>query len=391
MFEAVDVTTRSPGGSFGSRHRWTTPVGGQLSSKVVFQNFVVPPTDGFWSDISPIPNVKTLPGWSWQAVVWSWWLILQMFTAILGIVGNSLVIIVLFIRRELSRPTDTLVGALAAADLLASVFMIPLPQALTVPTSFLGQVYCKVVHSSMFLWVSFEASTYTLTAIAVERYIAVAYPFQFKNLVTRKRVTIVIIANWILGFMITSYIFKSAMLDNSTNHCAPAFLSKDVQMLIGTNLFLMNFLLPALVSLTMQALTVHVLYRQSLVFRKVGNREDRSNPTTRHLEARKRVLQMLFIVILVFIVCWGPSQCFYFVFNLGLLPDSYLFSPLQKALVVLSFGNSCANPIIYTIRYPEFRSAIGELFSSKKGKTKAALFSERTEGTMVKSVNSIHA
>ncbi|XP_072180538.1 allatostatin-A receptor-like [Diadema setosum] len=390
MFE-VDVTTRSPGESFGSRHRWTTSVEEQLSLNVVFQDTVAPPTDVLWSDTSPIPNVNTLPGWSWQAVEWSWWLILQMFTAMLGIVGNLLVIIVLFIRRELSRSTDTLVGALAAADLLASVFMIPLPQALTVPSSFLGQVYCKVVHSSMFLWVSFEASTYTLTAIAVERYIAVAYPFHFKNLVTRKRVVIVIVANWILGFMITSYVFKVAKLDKSTNHCAPVILSKDVQMLIGTNLFLMNFLVPALISLTMQAMTAHVLFRQSLVFRKVGNQEGRSNPAARHLAARKRVLQMLFIVILVFIVCLGPSQCFYFVFNLGLLPDSYLFSPLQKALVVLSFGNSCANPIIYTIRYPEFRSAIGELFSLKKGKARAALFSEKTEGTSARSVDSIHA
>ncbi|XP_071478277.1 galanin receptor 2b-like [Diadema antillarum] len=377
MFD-VEVTTHISGDDFGSRYRWTTPVEAKSSSSraTVFQDFVAPPTNGFGSDISP--NVQTSSAWSWQAIAWSWWLILQMFTAMLGIVGNSLVIIVLFIRRELSRPTDTLVGALAAADLLASVFMIPLPQALMVPSSFLGQMYCKVVYTSMFLWVSFEASTYTLTAIAVERYIAVAYPFHFKNLVTRKRVIIVIIANWILGFMITSYVFKVAKLDNSSNNCAPAFLSKDVQILIGTILFLMDFVLPALISLTMQAMTAHALYRQSRVFRQGG----RSNPTARHLAARKRVLQMLFIVVLVFIVCWGSIAVQYFVFNLGLLPDSYLYSLLHKSLVVLSFGNSCANPIIYTIRYPEFRSAIGELFSSKKGKSRTVLFSERTEGKL---------
>ncbi|XP_072180539.1 allatostatin-A receptor-like [Diadema setosum] len=381
----VDATTLSSREDLGSRHlRATPPVKEKSSSsRAMFQDFVAHnSTDG-------CPNVQTSSAWSWQAIAWSWWLILQMFTAMLGIVGNSLVIIVLFIRRELCRSTDTLVGALAAADLLASVFMIPLPQALTVPSSFLGQVYCKVVYSSMFLWVSFEASTYTLTAIAVERYIAVAYPFHFKNLVTRKRVVIVIVANWILGFMITSYVFKVANLDNSSNHCVPAFLSKDVQMLIGTTLFIMDFVLPALISLTMQVMTAHALFRQSRVFRKDSNQEGGSNPSARHLAARKRVLQMMFIVVLVFILCWGPSQCFYFVFNLGLLTDSHLYSPLHKSLVVLSFGNSCANPIIYTIRYPEFRSAIGELFSSKKGKARAALFSERTEGKTVNYAESV--
>ncbi|XP_071494778.1 cholecystokinin receptor type A-like [Diadema antillarum] len=331
-----------------------------------------------------------IPGWYWQTTVWSWWLILQMFTAMLGIVGNSLVIIVLFNRRELSRSTDTLIGALAAADLLASVFMIPLPMPLTVPSSVLGQVYCKVVFPSMFLWVSFNASIFTLTAIAVERYIAIAYPIHFKHFVTRKKVIVVIVANWILGFMVTSFQFKVAKVDKSLNHCASAFPSKFVQMMIGTFLFLMLFVIPALLSLTMQALTAHALHRQSLVFgKRVDNGEGRSNPSAKHLVARRRVLQMLFIVVLVFILCWAPSQSAFFVFNLGLVPDSYMFSPLNKALVVLSFGNSCANPIIYTVRYPEFRAAIGQLFSSKKGKARASLFSEKTEGKFVTSAEII--
>ncbi|XP_071494779.1 allatostatin-A receptor-like [Diadema antillarum] len=385
-----EVATQVTAGDFGSRDGWTSPTEViSSSSRVVFHDSVDPSSDGFGSYISP--SVQTSSGWSWKATVWSWWLILQMFTATLGIVGNSLVIIVLFTRRELSRSTDTLIGALAAADLLASVFMIPLPLPVTVPSSVLGQLYCKVVYTSMFLWVSFDASIFTLTAIAVERYIAVAYPFHFKHLVTRKRVIIVIVANWILGFMVTSFLFNVAKVDKTSNNCASVFPSKDVQMLIGTILFLMLFVIPALLSLTMQAMTAHALHRQSLVFRKEGNQEGLSNPSARHLAARKRVLQMLFIVVLVFIVCWAPSQCVYFVFNLGLLPDSYWYSPLNNALVVLSFGNSCANPIIYTVRYPEFRTAIGELFSAKKGKSTTPLFSERTEGKPVKSVESVDA
>ncbi|XP_072170616.1 allatostatin-A receptor-like [Diadema setosum] len=385
---AVEVTGQISGGDFGSRDRWTTPHEVKpLPSRAVCWDAVAPFNDGNGSDITP--SAQTSPGWSWQATVWSWRSILQMFTAMLGIVGNSLVIIVLFTRRELSRSTDTLIGALAAADLLASVFMIPLPMPLTVPSSVLGQVYCKVIYTSMFLWVSFNASIFTLTAIAVERYIAVAYPFQFKHLVTRKRVIVVIVANWIFGFMVTSFDFKITKFNNSTNHCVTVFPSTEVQMLIGTTLFLMLFVIPTLLSLTMQALTARALYRQSLVFRNESSQEGLSNPSARHLAARKRVLQMLFIVVIIFIVCWAPSQCFYFVYNIGLLPDSYLYSPLNSALVVLSFGNSCANPIIYTVRYPDFRAAIGELFSSKKGKASAPLFSERTDGKSLKSLESV--
>ncbi|XP_071494773.1 allatostatin-A receptor-like [Diadema antillarum] len=379
----TEATTKNPGENFGKRDLWTATSGAHLSS-LRFQDSAANSSDEFRSNI--IRKVKMSSGWDWQAVVWSWWLIIQMFTAMLGIVGNSLVIIVLFTRRQLSRSTDTLIGALAAADLLASVFMLPHPVPLTVPSSVLGQLYCKVVYTSMFRWVSFDASIFTLTAIAVERYIAVAYPFHFKHLVTRRRVVVVIVASWILGFVVTSFLFKVVRIDGSTKYCATVFPSAEVQMLIGTILFLMLFVIPTLLSLTMQAMTAHALHRQSRVFRKEGNQEGGSNPSARHLAARKRVLQMLFIVVLVFIVCWAPSQCAYFVFNLGLLPVSYLYSPLDNGLVVLSFLNSCANPIIYTVRYPEFRAAIRELFSAKKGKTTAPLFSERTEGKPVKSV-----
>ncbi|XP_071500770.1 cholecystokinin receptor type A-like [Diadema antillarum] len=385
-----EVTTQIPGGYSGSRDRLTTPLEEiSSSSSAIFQDSLALSSDGYESDIST--KVPLSSGWSWQAITWSWWLILQMFTAMLGIMGNSLVIIVFFTRRQLSCSTDTLTGALAGADLLASVFMIPHPLPLTVPSSVLGQLHCKVVYTSMFLWVSFDASIFTLTAIAVERYIAVAFPFHSKHLLTRKRVIIVIVANWIFGFMVESFLFNVAKVVKSSNNCASVFPSNDVQMLIGTILFLMLFIIPALLSLTMQAMTAHALHRQSLVFRKEGNQEGGSNPSARHLAARKRVLQMLFIVVLVFIVCWGPSQCVYFVFNLGLLPDSYWYSPLNNALVVLSCGNSCANPIIYTVRYPEFRTAIGELFSAKKGKSTAPLFSERTEGKPVKSIQSVDA
>ncbi|XP_072170609.1 QRFP-like peptide receptor [Diadema setosum] len=383
-----EATTQTPEDDLGSSHGgWTTPskVKSVASLRTVFLDSVSPPADGFGSDYF---TVRTFSSWSWQHTVWSWWLILQMIIALLGIVGNSLVIIVLFTRRELSRSTDIFICALAAADLLASVFMIPHPVPLTVPSSFLGELYCKVVYNSMFRWVSFDASIFTLTAIAIERYIAVAYPFHFKYLVTRKRVVFVIVANWIVGFLITSFEFKVAKVDNFTNHCTSAFSSKSVQMLTGIILFPVVFVIPALLSLTMQAMTARALHRQSMLFRKEGNQEFASNPSARHLAARKRVLKMLFIVVLVFIVCWAPSQCAYFFYNLGLLPDSYLYSPLDNGLVVLSFLNSCANPIIYTVRYPEFRAAIRKLFSAKKGKNRAPLFSERTEGKPVKSVES---
>ena len=81
---------------------------------------------------------------------------------------------------------------------------------------------------------------------------------------------------------------------------------------------------------------------------------DRTSP----LRARRRVVNMLMVVIITFIICWSPDQFAYLVFNLGLVPVHYLFGPIYRACVVLAFANSCLNPFIYVLTNNNFRKAL---------------------------------
>ncbi|XP_071494769.1 galanin receptor 2a-like [Diadema antillarum] len=312
----------------------------------------------------PIHEEDEESEWAWQPMVWSWWVILQMVTALLGIVGNLLVIVVLYRRREHSRSMDNLVGALAAADLLTSVFMCPLPQATRVPSSWAGELYCKVIYTSMFMWISVDASIFTLTEIPIERLIAVAYPLHAKRILTRRRVSTVIFLNWLVAFLANVFLLVISRVDATTQQCSLVHQSRAAQLSSGWILFMLQFFLPSLFTLSMQLLTARALHRQSRQYLGDKNQVDKLSPSMRHLVAKKRVMEMLFIVVILFIICWGPSQCAYLAFNLGLLPTSYLYGPLNRALVILSFCNSCANPFIYTARYPEFRKAVVDLFTS---------------------------
>ncbi|XP_063968661.1 galanin receptor type 1-like [Lytechinus pictus] len=313
--------------------------------------------------------------WYWQPVFWSWWVILQMISALLGIVGNSLVITILFQRRKKSRSTDTLVGALAVADLFTSIFMVPLPFPIRVPSTALGEFYCKVVYTSLFMWVSVNASIVTLTFIPIERYIAVVYPFRCKELLSRKRISTAIICIWFTGFMLNSFLFYISTVDPSTQHCSVIY-PRGMQLAMGVVLYLIEFLVPAILTCAFQFLTARSLHHQARLHLGESKQLDKSNPSTRHLMAKKRVLQTLFIVVLLFLICWGPSKTLYLGFNLGIIPDSYPYSPFNRALTILGFCNSCANPIIYTVRYPEFRKAVRELFTRAQY-TDAPLFGDR--------------
>ncbi|XP_041483865.1 galanin receptor type 1-like [Lytechinus variegatus] len=318
--------------------------------------------------------------WLWQPITWSWWVILQMITALFGIVGNSLVIIIIFQRRKKSRSTDTLVGALAVADLITSIFMVPLPPTNRVPSTALGNFYCKVVYTSMFMWVSVSASIFTLTFIPIERYIAVVYPFRCKELLAPRRISIAIICLWFTAFMSNSLSFFISTVDPSVAHCRfiypKMFQLARARHAMGVFLFLIEFLFPAILTITFQVLTAHALHRQARLQLGEAKQLDRSNPSTRHLIAKKRVLQTLFIVVLIFLICWGPSKTLYLAFALGIVRDSYPYSPFNRALATLGFCNSCANPIIYTVRYPEFRTAVRGLFTRAQ-LTEAPLFGDR--------------
>ncbi|XP_072170573.1 galanin receptor 2a-like [Diadema setosum] len=326
---------------------------------------------GSGSDMLEDPPIReedernwTKSEWAWQPMAWSWWVILQMVTALLGIVGNLLVIVVLYRRREHSRSMDNLVGALAAADLLTSIFMCPLPQTTRVPSSWVGELYCKVVYTSMFMWISVDASIFTLTEIPIERLIAVAYPLHAKRILTRRRVNTVIFINWLVAFLANVFLLVISRVDTTTQQCSLVHQSRAAQLSSGWILFMLQFFLPSLFTLSMQLLTARALHRQSRQYLGDKNQVDKLSPSMRHLVAKKRVMEMLFIVVILFIICWGPSQCAYLAFNLGLLPTSYRYGPLNRALVILSFCNSCANPFIYTARYPEFRKAVLDLFTS---------------------------
>ena len=132
MTEAVTVTTLMP-------------------FSTVLEEDIAQTTNRQASDPTAVP-------WVLLPMKWSWWVIVQLFSAILGICGNLLVMLVMFNKRRARRSTDTLIGALALADFLTSVFLIPHPQIATLPSdTWLAQVYCRIIHTSLIMWVAVKA------------------------------------------------------------------------------------------------------------------------------------------------------------------------------------------------------------------------------------------
>ncbi|XP_075213710.1 uncharacterized protein LOC142319921 [Lycorma delicatula] len=93
----------------------------------------------------------------------------------------------------------------------------------------------------------------------------------------------------------------------------------------------------------------------------------RSNYMDKSIEAKKKVIRMLFVVIGEFFICWAP---------LHILNTIYLFSPeffrmyhLGKYMYlvqILAFISSCCNPITYCFMNRKFRQAFLSVFKCHK-------------------------
>ncbi|XP_072181196.1 melatonin receptor type 1A-like [Diadema setosum] len=301
---------------------------------------------------------------SWHPIAWSWVNVIKLSCAVLGVFGNLLVALIVFQRRGSNRSTDTLIGALAFADALTSICLLPIPIARVVPNNPLGWLYCKVIDGSMVFWLAMTSSTYTLVAISCDRFLAITFPIRFNRLVTNARVNCVVVLAWLIGVLVVGAGFDLVTLDGAARTCIYRSRSPAARHTYAWFVITARLILPATLLLLTQLLIARVLYLQSKRFSSLE--ESHASTVSSHLIARTRVIKMMVIVIVVYVVCWGPNQFFFFGLNTGFVPFSYLDTPLHTCLTVLAFGNSCANPFIYTAQNPKFRTALVEMFRGGK-------------------------
>ncbi|XP_071484062.1 kappa-type opioid receptor-like [Diadema antillarum] len=325
-------------------------------------------------------NLTEASDWQWTPVTWSAAMIVQLLLSILGIVGNAIVLIVLFQRRSSKRSTDILIGGLAAADFLTSIFMIPQPKLSGAPDTALGNAACKLIYSSIFLWITISASVFTLTAISIERYIAVLHPIQFKGWVSFKKLTVWFIIIWVLAIAINCRTFGTTKVDSVEGKCVVRYPTQASQQALGVFVFVLRFIIPVIIMLTSYLLIARSLrLRSQRLTKKSEIKLDTGSSVSRSfLVARGKVIKLMFVVIITFIICWTPDSLGLLAYNLHLVDRSYLYSSLYSVFVSLAFFNTCANPIIYTIRYAEFRSAVRDLLLCSES-VKTSLFGKDSD------------
>ncbi|XP_054156931.1 substance-P receptor-like isoform X2 [Oppia nitens] len=301
----------------------------------------------------------------WQVML----IILYSLTATLSLVGNVIAIWVLTAGKRSSRELRIFLVNLSLSDITMAIFSIPF----TYTDFMLGRwifypSFCPVVQFMQLA--SVFVSVYTLTAIGIDRYIAIIYPLASSRL-TKSFGTVIVLIIWFLAIGLGSISFFNSMAEpfewaNSTYYDCKETWTLETARAFTLGIFIITFALPILI-LTFAYGSVGL---KMLRHTTPGN-ADLVRDEAQH-SAKLKVIKMLSTIVFLFAVCWLPIH----VLNLFIyyardwmvgLYDTETGYNVYIALTIgahwFSMANSFVNPIIYCFMSENFRTDLKILVS----------------------------
>ncbi|XP_041363374.1 neuropeptide receptor 15-like [Gigantopelta aegis] len=260
--------------------------------------------------------------------------------------------------------TNLLITNLAVADLLIMVFGIPeIIQFMINRGWILDHLSCKV--NRFVLVVALYASVMTLVSICVERFIGIIYPIRAHILCNRRRIAFVVACVWPFAVLsgIPTLLFNQVKKGHPTMktlYCVITFpVDHDFYNLIFKYVeFALFYIIPLAIQMTLYAIVSKQLFlgseklhRRQTVLDENGFAKER---TSEAVQARKGVVKMLIMSVMVYFVSYSPNQVllFYDTFNRRHFHDSWTF---RVFVMIVAYINSAANPILYSIFSQNFR------------------------------------
>ncbi|XKL66969.1 hypothetical protein PGB90_010389 [Kerria lacca] len=114
---------------------------------------------------------------------------------IVGLIGNSMVVIVVAFNQQMRSTTNLLIINLAVADLLFIIFCVPFTATdYVLPFWPFGDLWCKGVQ--YLIVVTAYASVYTLVLMSLDRFLAVVHPITSMYVRTEKNANTAIFIIW---------------------------------------------------------------------------------------------------------------------------------------------------------------------------------------------------
>ncbi|KAL6460401.1 hypothetical protein MHYP_G00303670 [Metynnis hypsauchen] len=325
----------------------------------------------------------------------------------LGIVGNVMVVLVVLTTKHMRTPTNCYLVSLAAADLMVLVAAgLPSVADSLYGSWLFGHVGCLCI--TYFQYLGINASSCSIAAFTVERYIAICHPIRAQSLCTYTRAKRIILGVWLttsLYCVMWFYLADTEELvyqDAIVVACAYK-VSRNLYLPIYFFDFGIFFVLPLVLSTVLYGLIARILFLNPLPKGKSKNGHDGlsagskmnglkgSSQCSRTTAAsRRQVTKMLAVVVILFAVLWMPYRTLVVVNSF--LQEAYLDSWFLLFCRICVYLNSAVNPVIYNAMSQKFRAAFRRLCScGPRAQAKQAAYSVALTYSVAKETSMIES
>lgn len=277
--------------------------------------------------------------------------VLYALTMLISLMGNSVLIYIIWKVREARSLTSFMFVNMAVADLLVTVSVMPsnindFCNDFNWPIKGgFGDFTCRTVQ--YINHISLMASILSLTFMAIDRFYVVNYPLESRAR-TRwfrdsKYVSPLI---WILSSALMPIVPILYFLNKQNSSCElyPLGNYKVTILAFMVFLFLATYLCPLVIITILYGKTAHTIW-----FRRTpGERLSKTQQSQDEI-SKKRVIRMLVLIVTVFALCWLPVHIKNFLFAARISGSSIHNLPQIVDLLTswLAHANSAINPWLY--------------------------------------------
>ncbi|XP_061589310.1 proteinase-activated receptor 2-like [Cololabis saira] len=277
-----------------------------------------------------------------------------------GLPTNILAIWVFLFRSKKKHPSSIYMANLALADLLFIVW-VPLKIAYHFNGNnwIYGEPLCKVLVA--FFYGNMYCSIAFIACISVQRYWAVVHPLSQRQRDNRLAI-LVSITVWLVVWLVTVplYLYDQEVRVANLNIRTCHDVTRPTQKKMAAGYFLtmgtVGFVVPTVVCIISYVLMLKAL-RSSMADPSIAKK-------------RKKAVVLIITVLVMFLVCFTPSNIMLLVHYLLLLKgaDNNLYGFYITTLCLASL-NSCLDPFVYYFISEDFREHVKNTFLCRSERT----------------------
>ncbi|KAM9175055.1 substance-P receptor [Mergus octosetaceus] len=291
----------------------------------------------------------------WQVALWA---VAYALIVVVSVVGNVVVMWIILAHKRMRTVTNYFLVNLAFAEASMSAFNTVVNFTYAIHNEwYYGLLYCKF--HNFFPIAAVFASIYSMTAIALDRYMAIIHPLQPRLSATATKVVIGVI--WLLAFLLAFPQGYYSVMEKLPGRlvCLVAWPEHSTEVYGKTYHFCMTILiyfLPLLVIGCAYTVVSITLWASEIP----GDSSDRYHE---QVSAKRKVVKMMIIVVCTFAFCWLPYHIYFTLqyFN----REWYLQKFIQQvylAIMWLAMSSTMYNPIIYCCLNDRFRVGFKHAF-----------------------------